>query len=85
MFRRTRRNVTVLVALAVVCGSAIPASTCVKNIEGVRLTILRHSQFEATVVVKGYCTMILEHDMPCVCGVSARQTDVCFKPVSRVP
>ena len=71
-----------LVVLALVCSSAIPVSACVKNIDGVRLTILRHSDSEATVVVKGYCTMILEHDMPCVCGVSARQTDVCFTGVT---
>ncbi len=34
-------------------------------------------------MVKGYCTMILDEDMPCVCGVSARETDTCFTDVTR--
>ncbi len=65
--------------MLVVCASAF---ACVKNVDGVRIAIFRHSASAATVVVKGYCTMILEEDMPCVCGVSARQNDTCFLGVN---
>ena len=81
LFRRHWRSVTVVSILA---GSFLHVSAfaCVKNIDAVRIAIFRHNASKATVVVKGYCTMILDEDMPCVCGVSARQTDTCCTGVT---